>query len=157
MLYVKFVNIEFTSTTEQFQYFGKLTYLGFLSFKFRSRIQLVGILESRMLFLLTSALCLVFLGFLPKILGVGCGRFGRGTGKGKEFRETEVGENKMGNLLMRGLLVCLLFFYVFVKFMSKPLYCDYVAVSLSCCVHYCCVRKVLFTWNTSVLTRTFSR
>jgi len=35
-------------------------------------------------------------------LGGGCGRFRRGTGKGKEFRETEVGENKMGNFLMRG-------------------------------------------------------
>jgi len=38
-------------------------------------------------------------------LGGGWGRFGRGTGKGKEFRETEVGENKMGNFLMRGLYV----------------------------------------------------
>ena len=27
-------------------------------------------------------------------------------------------------------------FYVFVKLLSKPLYCDYVVVSLSCCVHY---------------------
>jgi len=52
-----------------------------------------------MLLFLTSALCLVFLGV--STVDLGRGMFGRGTGKGREFGETEVGGNKMGNFLRR--------------------------------------------------------